>query len=99
MGNPPPGTTRLDPAIQSRAGLMMRALPFAIIASIGVSRMVIGPGYLAKAAFAVALIDHPAIGKSDMPNDLWLLSPETVAAIEVSAVQRLVAGLGFGSPP
>src|SRR5260370_42661909 len=47
--------------------------------------------YLAEAGFAVALIDHPAIGKSDMPNDPWLLSPETVAAIEGSAVQRLVA--------
>jgi pimeloyl-ACP methyl ester carboxylesterase len=52
-------------------------------------------GYLAEAGLAVALIDHPAIGKSDMPNDPWLLSPETVAAIEVSAVRRLIAGLGF----
>ena len=55
-------------------------------------------GYLAEAGFAVALIDHPATGKSDMPNDPWLLSPETVAAIEVSAVQRLVAGLGLRQP-
>jgi pimeloyl-ACP methyl ester carboxylesterase len=55
-------------------------------------------GYLAGAGLAVALIDHPAIGKSDMPNDPWLLTPETVAAIEVSAVHRLIAGLGFRPP-
>jgi hypothetical protein len=49
MGNPPapPGTrtTRLDPAIRSRAGLMLSALPFVIIAVISVFRMVIGPGW------------------------------------------------------
>jgi hypothetical protein len=46
MGNPLPpgaGTTRLDPAVRSRARLMLQALQFAIIASIGVPRMVIGP--------------------------------------------------------
>src|SRR5258708_24876032 len=34
-----------DPAIWSRARLMLPALPFAIIAAIGVSRIVIGPGW------------------------------------------------------
>jgi alpha-beta hydrolase superfamily lysophospholipase len=52
-------------------------------------------GYLARAGLAVALIDHPAIGGSDAPLDPWLLSPETVAAIELSAARRLVPGLGF----
>src|SRR5487761_493945 len=51
--------------------------------------------YLAEAGFAVTLFDHPAIRNSDTPNDPWLLAPETVAAIEVSAVRRLVDGLGF----
>ncbi len=49
MGNPPlppgTGTASLDPAIRSRARLMLPALPFVIIASIGVSRLVIGPGW------------------------------------------------------
>jgi pimeloyl-ACP methyl ester carboxylesterase len=55
-------------------------------------------GYLAAAGFAVALIDHPAIGGSDTPHDPWLLTPENVAAIEVSAVRQLLAGLGLGQP-
>lgn len=37
-------TTRLDPATRSRVRVLVSALPFAIIAAIGVSRMVIGPG-------------------------------------------------------
>jgi hypothetical protein len=49
MGNPPAAagtqTTRLDPAIRSRARVLVSTLPFAIIASIGVSLMVTGPGW------------------------------------------------------
>jgi len=49
MGNPPAAagtqTTRLDPAIRSRVRVLVSALPFAIIASIGVSLMVTGPGW------------------------------------------------------
>jgi pimeloyl-ACP methyl ester carboxylesterase len=55
-------------------------------------------GYLARAGLAVALIDHPAVGCSDTPVDPWLLTPDTVAAIEVSAARRLVNGLGFRRP-
>jgi pimeloyl-ACP methyl ester carboxylesterase len=51
--------------------------------------------YLAEAGFVLALFDHPAIANSHFHNDPWLLSPETVAALEVSAVQRLIAGLGY----
>src|SRR5215471_17337365 len=44
---PPPGTgaTGIDPAIRSRARLARSAPPFAVIAAIGVSRVVIGPGW------------------------------------------------------
>jgi len=35
----------MDPAIRSRARLVLPALPFAVIAAIGVSRMVVGPGW------------------------------------------------------
>lgn len=54
--------------------------------------------YLAEAGFAVALFDHPAIANSDVPDDPWSLAPQTVAAIEVVAVRRLVAGLGYRDP-
>ena len=55
-------------------------------------------GYLAAAGLAVVLIDHPAIGGSDAPADPWLLSPQTVAAVEVAAVRRLADELGFREP-
>src|SRR5690349_10822531 len=46
IGSPPPppgiGATRMDPPLRSRARL---TLPFAVIAVIGVSRMVIGAGW------------------------------------------------------
>jgi len=35
----------MDPAIRSRARLVLPALPFAVIAAIGVSRIVMGPGW------------------------------------------------------
>jgi hypothetical protein len=48
MGNPPAAagahTTRLDPVMRSRARVLVSALPFAIIAAIGVSGMVSRPG-------------------------------------------------------
>jgi len=64
MGNPPPppGTTRLDPAIRSRAGLTMRALPFAIIAAISVARMVLGPGWGLLPLLAVSPAVAAAVG-------------------------------------
>jgi pimeloyl-ACP methyl ester carboxylesterase len=55
-------------------------------------------GYLAEAGLALVLIDHPAIGASDAPDDPWLLSPETVAAVEVVAVRYAVARLGLHEP-
>lgn len=42
-GPPGTGATRMDPAIRSRARLVRSALPFAVVAAIGVSRVVIGP--------------------------------------------------------
>jgi alpha-beta hydrolase superfamily lysophospholipase len=54
--------------------------------------------YLAATGLAVVLIDHPGIGGSDAPRDPWLLSPRAVAAVEVTAVRRLAAELGFRTP-
>src|SRR5260221_782636 len=49
IGNPPPppgtGATRMVPAIRSRARLALPALPFAVIAAIGVSRGGMGAGW------------------------------------------------------
>jgi hypothetical protein len=66
MANPPAhrgtGITRLDPAIRSKARLVRPALPFAIIAAIGVSRMVIGPGWGLLPLLAVAPAVAAAVG-------------------------------------
>ena len=65
MGNPPPsgtGITHSDPATRSRARLMLPALPFVIIASIGVSRLVIGPGWGLLPLLAVGPAVAAAVG-------------------------------------
>ena len=66
MGNPPTAagtqTTRLDPAIRSRAQVLVSALPFAIIASIGVSPMVTGPGWGLLPLLAVGPAVAAAVG-------------------------------------
>src|SRR5260370_1697906 len=68
IGNPPPppgtGATRMVPAIRSRARLALPALPFAVIAAIGVSRVVMGPGWgmlplLAAGPAVAAAVDGP----------------------------------------
>lgn len=55
-------TTRLDPATRSRVRVLVPALPFAIIAAIGVSRMVIGPGWGLLPLLAVGPAVAAAIG-------------------------------------
>src|SRR5260221_10070817 len=61
---PPPGTgaTRMDPAIRSRARLVLPALPFAVIAAIGVSRVVMGPGWGMLLLLAVGPAVAAAVG-------------------------------------
>src|SRR5258708_6280636 len=66
IGNPrpPPGTgaTRMDLASRSRARLMLPALPFAIIAANGVSRVVMGPGWGMLLVLAVGPAVAAAVG-------------------------------------
>src|SRR6476661_9659344 len=57
-----PRSTRLDPAIRSRARLMLRTLPFAIIAAIGISRPVIGPGWGLLPLLVVGPVVAAAVG-------------------------------------
>src|SRR5258708_40171908 len=52
----------MDPAIRSRARLMLPALPFAIIAAIGVSRIVAGPGWGLLPLLAVGPAVAAAVG-------------------------------------
>ena len=61
---PAPGhrATRMDPAIRSRAWLVVSALPFAVIAAIGVSRVVIGPGWGLLPLLAVGPAVAAAVG-------------------------------------
>jgi pimeloyl-ACP methyl ester carboxylesterase len=54
--------------------------------------------YLADRGFAVALIDHPGTGGSDVPDDPWTLRPEVVADVNAAAVRQVVGGLGFADP-
>src|SRR5260221_8605323 len=57
-------TSNPRPAGRSRASLMLSALPFAIIAAVGVSRVVMGPGWgmlplLAAGPAVAAAVDGP----------------------------------------
>src|SRR5258708_36090874 len=56
-----------DPAAWSRARLMLPALPFAIIAAIGVSRIVAGPGWGLLPLLAVGPAVAPARGRPHAP--------------------------------
>lgn len=42
-------------------------------------------------AIAVAVVDHPGIGESSVPDDPYTLNPRVVAAIEHGALSELVA--------
>jgi serine phosphatase RsbU (regulator of sigma subunit) len=59
---PGTGSSRLNSAIRSRAGLVLPALPFAIIAAIGVVRMLIGPGWGLLPLLAVGPAVAAAVG-------------------------------------
>jgi pimeloyl-ACP methyl ester carboxylesterase len=60
------------------------------------------PGYsfaefAAGRGYALALIDHPGVGDSDVPSDPWLLTPRVVAEINAVAVSTLLRLLAAGS--
>jgi pimeloyl-ACP methyl ester carboxylesterase len=47
----------------------------------------------------IVLMDHPAVGDSDVPDDPWRLSPQTVAEIDAYAVGKLGMTLAGGGVP
>src|SRR5260370_8520467 len=75
MGRAAPGADS-DPAAWSRARLMLPALPFAIIAAIGVSRIVAGPGWGLLPLLAVGPAVAAAAGRPPAP-----LAPGAVAPL------------------
>ena len=52
--------------------------------------------HLAEAGLVVVLVDHPAVGDSDVPDDPYLLTPDTVADVDAEAVATVLAGLRAG---
>jgi pimeloyl-ACP methyl ester carboxylesterase len=59
------------------------------------------PGYsmarhLAAQGLVVITVDHPGIGDSDIPTDPWVLTPETVADVDVVAASRALGLLASG---
>jgi alpha-beta hydrolase superfamily lysophospholipase len=52
--------------------------------------------YACERGFVVVLADHPGVGGSDVPDDAWTLSPETVARVNAAAVERVLGLLASG---
>jgi alpha-beta hydrolase superfamily lysophospholipase len=52
--------------------------------------------YVCERGFVTVLIDHPGVGGSDVPDDGWTLTPETVARVNAAAVERMLAALAPG---
>jgi pimeloyl-ACP methyl ester carboxylesterase len=52
--------------------------------------------YVCERGFAAILVDHPGVGDSDLPDDGWTLTPETVARVNAAAVGRTLAALRSG---
>jgi alpha-beta hydrolase superfamily lysophospholipase len=53
--------------------------------------------HLARAGHVVVLVDHPAVGDSDVPDDPWVLTAEVVADADVAAAQAAIDGLRAGT--
>ena len=54
-------------------------------------------GHLAASGLVVVLIDHPAVGESDVPDDPWTLTPDVVADADVAAARHAIDGLRTGT--
>jgi alpha-beta hydrolase superfamily lysophospholipase len=52
--------------------------------------------YASERGFVMILADHPGVGDSDVPDDGWTLTPETVARVNAAAVGRMLAALESG---
>ncbi len=53
--------------------------------------------HLATHGVVVVLVDHPAVGESDTPDDAYLLTPSTVAAVDAYATRVALDGLRAGT--
>src|SRR5260221_13334172 len=96
------------PAIRSRARLALPALPFAVIAAIGVSRVVMGPGWgmlplLAAGPAVAAAVDGPlctlAAGAAALAAGLPLaagMRPAATHRVAEVAVLTLAGGTAAG---
>jgi alpha-beta hydrolase superfamily lysophospholipase len=55
--------------------------------------------YMGRRGFVTVLVDHPGIGDSDVPDDAWTLTAETVAQVDATATARVLAALERGDVP
>lgn len=53
--------------------------------------------HLAARGVVVVLLDHPAVGESDVPDDPYLLTPQTVAAVDAYATRAVLDALRAGT--
>jgi alpha-beta hydrolase superfamily lysophospholipase len=52
--------------------------------------------YACERGFVTVLADHPGVGDSDVPDDGWTLTPETVARVNAAAAGQMLAALKAG---
>jgi alpha-beta hydrolase superfamily lysophospholipase len=52
--------------------------------------------YACERGFVTVLMDHPGTGDSDVPDDGWSLTPETIARADAAAVDGVLAALKNG---
>jgi alpha-beta hydrolase superfamily lysophospholipase len=55
--------------------------------------------HLAACGYVVVSIDHPGVGGSEVPDDPWELTPETVADVDSCAVRQVLEQLRAGDLP
>jgi len=53
--------------------------------------------YACERGFVTVLADHPGVGDSDVPDDGWTLTPETVARVNAAAAGQMLAALAAGA--
>src|SRR5438105_3677215 len=53
--------------------------------------------HVAGAGLVAVLVDHPAVGGSDVPDDPWTLTAEVVADTDAAAARAAVDGLRAGA--
>lgn len=52
--------------------------------------------YLAAQGIIVVLVDHPAVGDSDVPDDPYVLTPQVVAALDAHVTSAIIDDLRAG---